>query len=144
GSSSTGTRPLAFVSRRNSGVRVAPWSRSYSIRSNGMPSWVSSSRILYAFPDEALSWRRSMRPVLAQRRVADVAIAADVGQQGVELGEAARGYGGEVGAADVGGHLAAQAVDQRRAHELQRWVGRPADERHQPRGVQQAVGRAVV
>ena len=30
-------RPFGFLRRRNSGVRVAPWSMSSSIRSNGMP-----------------------------------------------------------------------------------------------------------
>jgi len=49
--SSTGIRPFGFFAR-NAGVRDSPFRMSTSMRSNGMPSWVSSSRTLYAFPDD--------------------------------------------------------------------------------------------
>jgi hypothetical protein len=44
--SSTGTRPFGLTFFRNPSVRVSPQSISYSIRSNGIPSYASSSGAL--------------------------------------------------------------------------------------------------
>src|SRR4051812_32856410 len=89
-----------------------------------------------------------MPSVLSQARVAGVAVPADVGEQGIELREAAGGDVREVRAGDLARDLAAETVDQRRAYQLQRRIGRAPDERHQARGVQRGVcclaGRPVV